>query len=632
MPLVAAFIKHSKTERQQPVGNERNQPAGGGRRELIIHLAVLIGICLAVTWPTLIYGAPDHSHDGIYHAVWAKQFSSQFWQGDLYPRWFTNVNGGLGGPSGFFYPPLASYASSLFWPLVAARDSAAWLVAGYSLALAAVLSGITAYLWLRSLTRPGSALLGAVVYVIAPYHLAIDLCQRGASAEFWVFAWLPLVMLSAEGLLRRSRWAIPGAAVGYGLAILSHPTVTLCFTPVPLAYLFCFSESKERLRATATFIAALLLGVGLSAIYLLPAMLDQNKTYFSVYTLGSGDYHKHWLWQNTAELADMGRYLYRTVARTPQLIYWVTVLKMQFLLVTIATLPAIVGLFFLIRRFEQASRLRGIALFYTATALLYSFLMIKPSGFIWETVPLLKNLQFPFRLNVILVVCVAALASLAGPHLLQPRARAVTLFLALIVVGWLGADFWVFTRAFSALRSATHEGEKQVSQWMRTQMDPPEMWPQPANVFMNPNMTPSIDFAAFDRFVLAHPPKATQLEAFSTGIASGTAQVETWKPRHIVLKIDAARDSQLTLNCFYYAGWQARTDGTGNILPLSPSPDGLIQVTVPQGNYDLILELPKGRPERAGIITSLLSLLLLVGMVIWGGLRRNRTDGTALAA
>ncbi len=631
MPLVAAFESTVKRSVNNQWGTNGISGRAGGRRELIIHLAVLIGICLAVTWPTLIYGAPDHSHDGIYHAVWAQQFSSQFWQGDLYPRWFTDVNGGFGGPSGFFYPPLASYGACLFWPLVAARNSGAWLVAGYSLALAAILSGITAYLWLRSLTRPGSALLGAVVYVIAPYHLAIDLCQRGASAEFWVFAWLPLVMLSAEGLMRRSRWAIPGAAVGYGLAILSHPTVTLCFTPVPLAYLFCFSASKERLRATATFIAALLLGVGLSAIYLFPAMLDQNKSYFSMYTSGSADYHRNWLWQNTGELADMGRYLYRTFARTPQLIFWETVLKMQFLLVTLATLPAIVGLFFLIRRFEQAGRLRGIALFYTAMALLYSFLMIKTSGFIWEVVPLLKNLQFPFRLNVILVVCVAALASLAGPYLLQSRTRAITLFLALIVMVWLGADFWVFTRAFSALRSASHQGEERVPQWIHAQMDPPEMWPKPANVFMNPNMTALKDFVAFDRFVLAHPPKATQLEAFSTGIASGTAQVESWKPRYIVLKIDAARDSELTLNYFYYAGWQGRIEGAVNLLTVSPSPDGLIQVNVPQGNYDLVLELPRDRPERAGIITSLLSLLLLGGVVIWN-LRRNWTDRTALTA
>jgi hypothetical protein len=591
-------------------------------------MALLIGLSLLVTWPTLIYGAPDLSHDGIFHAVWAKQFATQFWQGDWYPRWFTNANGGLGGSSGFFYPPLASYVSALFWPFVAARDPEGWLVAGYSLALAEVLSGITAYLWLRSLTKPRAALLGAAVYVIAPYHLATDLCQRGASAEFWVFAWLPLIMFSVEGLLGHSKWAVPGAAVSYALAILSHPTVTLCFTPIPLAYLFCFSKSKQRARTTAMFIAALLLGVGLSAAYLLPAMLDQNKAYVSLHTSGWGDYHNQWLWQDSGELADMGRYLYGTVAGTPHLISRGTVLKMQFLLVTLATLPAIVALFLLIRSFDQADRSRRIALFYLGMALLYFFLMTKASVFIWETVPLLKGLQYPFRLNVILVVCVAALAALAGPYLLQSRARAITLFLTLVVAGWLGADVWAFTRAFSALRSAPHRSEERASEWMRMHMDPPEMWPKPSNV----DPSTAQDFAAFDRFVAMHPPKTAQLEALSTGKTSGTARVERWQPRRVVLKVEATRDSELTLNHFYYAGWQGRIEGAATNLTVSPSPDGLIQIDVPKGDYDLILELPKDSAERSGTVISLVSLSLLGGVVIWGCLRRNRTDRATVIA
>ena len=161
------------------------------RRSVAIHVAVLIVVCLLVSWPVLIHGAPDLSHDGLDHARWAKQFATQFWQGDWYPRWFTNVNGGFGGPSGFFYPPLTNYVSALFWPFIAARDPGGWLAAGYAIAAGQVLSGITSYLWLRSIGGPGAALLGALIYVIAPYHLATDVYQRSASAESWVFVWFP---------------------------------------------------------------------------------------------------------------------------------------------------------------------------------------------------------------------------------------------------------------------------------------------------------------------------------------------------------------------------------------------------------------------------------------------------------
>ena len=61
------------------------------RRDLsviAVHLALLTCLCLLLTWPLLIHGIPDLSHDGYHHARWAKQFSTQFWNGDLFPRWF----------------------------------------------------------------------------------------------------------------------------------------------------------------------------------------------------------------------------------------------------------------------------------------------------------------------------------------------------------------------------------------------------------------------------------------------------------------------------------------------------------------------------------------------------------------
>jgi hypothetical protein len=578
---------------------------------LAIHVALLIVVCLLVSWPVLIHGAPDLSHDGLDHARWAKQFATQFWQGDWYPRWFTNVNGGFGGPSGFFYPPLTSYVSALFWPFMAARDPGGWLVAGYAMVVGQILSGITSYLWLRSIGRPGAALLGALIYAIAPYHLATDVYQRGASAESWVFVWFPLVLLSAERLLEHSKWAFPGAAVSYGLAVLSHPTVSLCFAPIPVIYVFCFSPRKHRVRATALMTAAMGLGLALNAVYLLPAIMDQDKAYVAWQTIGHGDFQNQWLWQDGHELGEMARYLYGTVAGTEYPIYWESLLKMRFLVVTLAMLAAIAALFPVARWLEKAARLRRIALFYGIIAVLSLFFMTKFSSLIWRMAPFMKFLQFPFRLNVLLVLCVAALAAVAAPHLLEPRARIVVLFLSVVIVGWLGLDVLASRQVFSVWRTVTPDRMERIRQLVRTQIDYPTMWPRPANL-------PALEnFAAFDRLVAMHPPKMARLEALSTGQVSGTAQVESWQPRQVVLKIEATRDSQLTVNHFYYAGWQGRIEADGTKLMASPSPAGFIQLDVPKGEYDLIVELPKDGAERAGTMISLVALALLGGAVGW---------------
>ena len=571
-------------------------------------LAILVGLALLACWPILLHGAPDLAWDGVGHAVWAKQFASQFWHGDWYPRWFTNINAGYGGSSGFFYPPLSNYTASIFWPLVGTRDTSGFLSSGFSLVLACTLSGITALLWLRSLTGPRAALLGAAAYLIAPYHLAVDLYLRGAAAELWVFVWLPLVMLSAEGLLRHARWAAPAAAVSYSLAVLSHPSAALCFAPIAVAYVILLSEHKERSRLAAIFVASLLLGVGLDAIYLLPALLDQHKASVAQYTSGAVDYHRNWLLPWRDEVSSAVHYQVDRLAGRPASMPSGVPGYFFMLLVTMSALVAIALLFLLIRRYERSGRIRRIAGFYAGVALVCFFLMTKPSAFIWRLAGFLKFLQLPFRLNVMLALCLAALVALSAGWLLQPRARATTSVLIVLAVAWLAADAWAPTHVYSFW---TPNPAK--SNWysLRWQMEANDMMPLPAA-----ERIPK-DVAGFERFLEAHPPKAARITVPVTGATAGTAVVESWQPRRVQFRIDSSQDAQLTVNYFYYQGWQGRIQGAKGTLTATPSPEGFIRLNIPQGDYELILELPRKGAERAGGQISLMSVVLLAGLIGW---------------
>ena len=584
-------------------------------RKTVPDVVLLIALGLLVTCPVLIYGAPDLSHDALDHARWAKQFATQFWQGDLYPRWFTNVNAGFGGPSGFYYPPLTSYVSAIFWPFIGAHDPYGWRAAGYALVLAQILSGLTAYWWLRSMVKPKAALAGAALYVIAPYHLAIDLYVRGASAEAWVFVWFPLVMLAAESLVseRRSRWALPGAAVSYGLAVLSHPTVALCFAPIPVTYVWLFSDRKQRVRATGLLAAALLVGVGLNAQYLMPAILDQGKAYVERQTTGPGDYRNQWLWQDNSEIAAMSGYVYGMFrgGGRPQLDLE-TLLKLPIVIATLATAVALGTLFLLVRRMEKAERLRRVALFYIVVAVASLLLTTKFSAPIWRIVPFLKFLQFPFRLNVFVVLSVALVAAVVISQVSFGGRRIMACFLLAIVVGCIGLDIVACSQTFSVWRTSTLNRQEITRGMLRTQLDFSTMWPKPGNLrALN-------EFSALDRFAAAHPPQTGKLEASPGGVNGGTVVVERWTPRRVTLRIEAPTDSRLTVNHFYYDGWQGRVKDEGTAIVATPSPDGLMQFAVPRGNYEFVVELPKDGPERVGLALSLFSLALLGGVVVMG--------------
>jgi len=439
--------------------------------------------------------------------------------------------------------------------------------------------------------------------------------MRGASAEFWVFVWFPLILLAAQRLIQRAQWAIPGAAVSFALAVLSHPTVSLCFAPIPVSFVFCFSERKERLRNAALMMGALLLGIGLSAVYLLPAVVDQGKANTEAYRAGRLDYHNEWLIQDREQLSNMLRYVSGANVKTLPGTSWDFAFKVRMLAVTLSTLLVIAALFWVIRRCDAKRDMRRVAVFWASIAFLSLFFMTSLSSFFWTLFGFLKFLQFPFRLNTMLVLCVAALVPLAYRYLLWPRARMFTGFLCLMLVAWLTVDVYSSRWNFSTRGVGNPERVEMYKPLLRTQMDPPEMWPRPGNV------KALSDFSTFDWFTASHPPQAAQLGTAHP--SSGTAQVESWQPRRVILKIEALRDTILTVNHFYYAGWRARIEGTKRQLTVRPSGDGLMQVDVPQGSYELALELPRVGAELAGAWISLVSLLLLAGTAVWAWHRQE---------
>src|SRR5205823_6430575 len=104
------------------------------------HGMAIAGAGLVLTLPVLILGVPFLSDDAGFHAVWYTHFSHQLWAGDLYPRWLAGMNGGLGSPVFFFYPPLPYFLTSILRPFFRS-DPQGWHQLGVSASLALIASG-----------------------------------------------------------------------------------------------------------------------------------------------------------------------------------------------------------------------------------------------------------------------------------------------------------------------------------------------------------------------------------------------------------------------------------------------------------------------------------------------------------
>ena len=154
--------------------------------------------------------------DSLNHLIMSRHFADQLWAGDLYPRWLSGMNAGLGSPVFQFYGPVPYYFTALFRPLLG-HDPEGWHQLGLAASLAVIASGFTAYAWLARLAGKRAALIGSVLYMSAPYHLAVDLYQRFFFAELWGFVWMPLVMLFTRASLRGGAGALAGLSVSYAI-------------------------------------------------------------------------------------------------------------------------------------------------------------------------------------------------------------------------------------------------------------------------------------------------------------------------------------------------------------------------------------------------------------------------------
>jgi hypothetical protein len=192
---------------------------------LYIFLFCLVGLILTLPF---FFSDFYSGHNVLTHLIWSKHFAEQLWNGDLYPRWLMNMNDGLGSPAFYFYFPLPYFVASIFHAPYLNLGPDGWLQLGLACAAALSLSGISCYAWLRATVGQGPAILGAMVYMLLPYHLLVDLYYRFAFTEFWAFVFMPLCLFFADRIQRNERFGVTGGAISYALLFLTHlPTVLI---------------------------------------------------------------------------------------------------------------------------------------------------------------------------------------------------------------------------------------------------------------------------------------------------------------------------------------------------------------------------------------------------------------------
>lgn len=350
----------------------------------ILQLFVIISIGL-----TACRGLLAHSfvptHDAEYHIIRVWQFDTMMRAGFLFPRWAPDLDNGYGVPVLMFFYPLPNYVASIFTLLGSTYVESVFL----TLASALVVSGIGFYLWMREHVSGWPACIAAVSYMLVPYHL-VDVLVRGSVGEAWSLAVLPFVLWCVIRLVRSSPGSLMRStgivSFGVALLLLSHNVVGM----MGFAFSWLYGISlvvfpRGFVQGTGKYLTAgFVMGVFLTAIYYIPVIVE--SPYITGLQINTAADHFPSLFQLIFPSWGSG---FSVPGIADGMSFQVGLVHIAaFLIVCVAGI---------IKR-DRA------CMFMAFVTLASWYIMLPFSSWLWDMVPALNYMQFPWRLLSIVIV------------------------------------------------------------------------------------------------------------------------------------------------------------------------------------------------------------------------------------
>jgi hypothetical protein len=565
-------------------------------------------LCLVAVWPFISRPSLPAETDAELHVYRLAELAYLAREGELYPRWAPNFYYGYGYPIFNYYAPLTYYLG-LPVALLPSLDAVDGVKAVFILGLLAAAAGM--YGFVRDNWGRPAGLVSAAVYVYAPYIHYVDPHARGDLAEAFSFGVFPLALWALDRLRRRAtarNWL--AAAALTAAVILSHNLMAMVFFGMLTAWAVWWVVSGEsaslpvasggvgrtwrawRVWRAWRLLIVLFLGVGLSAFFWVPVALEQDAVNLST-LVGEGDhfdFRNHFLsWQVL-------------LSPSPWIDWGASEASFAFNLGIAQWLLGALGLLMLMaRRVSQPAHLLYFAL---ALALLL-FLMLPVSTPLWEVVPLLPFMQFPWRLLGAAVAMLAVLAGAGTAALLSMAPPGVRPWLPAAQIG-----FVLLLALPLAQPPPWAEDFGDTGPWRAVHVELAGRWL---------GTTSTADFVPVTVDRIPGPQESVLHDLFSgrqpervnrATLPAGTrVTFEPVSPLHSRYHVAGDDYFLLRLFLFDFPGWTARLNGRPVATELA-RPEGFLVVPVPPGEH--VVDVRFGTTPARSLATAVSALALLL--------------------
>lgn len=559
---------------------------GFAREPLVVCL-----LGLPAAWPLLRSTLP-RSFDGLFHLYRLLELDHLLRHGVMFSRWAPDLFFGYGYPIFDFVPPLPYYLAEILH--LTGLSLLHTMLLSFILTLLA--SGLTMYFFIRDVFGPKAALLSAVAYMYAPFHL-YDILFRGNLPGALATVLYPLVLWSFRRLVHKGGLPyLTASSLLYAASFLTHNPANLIFNPFLMLYLMVLilQEKGERPAAGARVATAIVIGAGLASFFWVPALWDRQWAQLDrMITPPDLDYHTHFI--SPAELlapspaADTG-------LMNPGLLN-----NIGSVLVSLSLVSAI-GLW----RLRHREKLVHLAISMFALAVVL-FMVLPLSAFVWQNLPLLKYLTYPHRFLRLASLVVATLCGAVAcvftddRRTLSPSFLVTTVSIAIIIASTFSLLYPPYYRGLPPNPTFAHMMEferrtRTVGTTSHGEYLP--VWAEwlPNSSPLEPMYRSSAIIELLDVTTLPHETRIIDAR---------------YLPTSMIIHLDTPRSFQATFNALYFPGWRAYLDGerTGIVPTLG---QGLIGVSVPSGEHVLQVRFEDMPIHTLSKWITALSIILLV--------------------
>jgi len=505
-----------------------------------------------------------------------------FQDGQIPCRWVPDAGYQYGYPQFNYYPPSVYYLGEALHAIgFQYIDSVKILFAlGY------ILSAVAMFLLVSEFFGNFPAFVSAVVYTYVPYK-AVEVYVRGAMSEFWALVFYPLIFWAVYKLIKTSKTAyIALLALSLGMLLTTHLLMSMIFALPAVVWTIYWLVKEKKIGEIYKVVAGVVLGFAFAAFFVLPVIFERQYVHTETLTMGYFGYLQHYV--NIFKLFISREWGYGSsgfpnekLNLSTGLVQWI------FGLITVG----IGGIYVF---FKKKNKYAPLALVLGALEIFTLFMIHVKSSFIWNAIPILSWLQFPWRFMTVSIFLLSILAGL-GIYLM-PKFKVHIGIVVMAAAFILNIGYFV-----------------------------PKDWLNISDVdkFSGISWQKELTISIFDYLpIYAKLPPITPAPA-TPEVLEGTAKFLSYSKgsdfQSGVIVVD--KNALIRLPLFDFPGMTTKIDGQvvkhiNNDCRGEEFCLGLITFEVPAGEHQIEVELKDTPVRRIGNYVSIASLLIIAGILI----------------